>query len=144
MATGTSFKQECPSCKALVPVKDASMVGKKIECPKCKDKFIVKAPETKANGDAGIPAKTNAKAPAGKKPAVRTPTEGNEGAAKPTAVAGKKKAGANRFTMGIALAVVGVVVLAAAGYFILFSKGKTPAAKGTKSVAHGTGRPRQK
>ena len=134
MATGTSFKQQCPSCEALVPVKDVSLVGKKIECPKCKDKFIVKAPEAKTNGDAAQPAKTNAKAPAGKKPATRPAADDTEEAAKPAALAGKKKPGANRFTMAIALAVVGVVVLGAAGYFILFSKGKTPPTKAAKGV----------
>ena len=51
MAIGTSFKQQCPSCEALVPVKDASMVGKKIECPKCKDKFVVKSPSKKKSAD---------------------------------------------------------------------------------------------
>src|SRR5437867_3037095 len=51
MAIGTSFKQQCPSCEALVPVRHASMVGKRIECPKCKDKFIVKSPATKKAAD---------------------------------------------------------------------------------------------
>ena len=44
MATTTSFKQECPSCEAQVPIKDASLVGRKIDCPKCKFRFTVEKP----------------------------------------------------------------------------------------------------
>ncbi|MCI0743697.1 MAG: hypothetical protein L0Y72_32095 [Gemmataceae bacterium] len=44
MAIGTSFKQQCPSCEALVPVRDGSLIGKKIECPKCKYRFVVESP----------------------------------------------------------------------------------------------------
>ena len=47
MAIGTSFKRRSESCEAMVPVRDASLVGKKIECPKCKDKFMVQAPAAK-------------------------------------------------------------------------------------------------
>src|SRR5207244_2600354 len=44
----------------------------------------------------------------------------------------KKKAGTSRFTMGIALAVVGLLVLGAAAYFILFRpKTNPPMAKNT-------------
>jgi hypothetical protein len=50
MAVTTGFKQQCPSCEALVPVKDAGMIGKKIDCPKCKYKFVVEQPA--ANGAA--------------------------------------------------------------------------------------------
>ena len=147
MATGTGFKQECPSCEALVPVKDISMVGKKIECPKCKDKFIVKSPEAKANAgsaadEAAPKAKAIAKAPPLKKPVPRVVPEEEAGAGgeadagkKDTGGEGaKKKAKTSRFAMGIALAVVGVVVLGAAAFFILRGKGTTnqPVAKGGK------------
>ena len=50
MAVSVSFKQQCPSCEALVPVKDTGMIGKKIDCPKCKYKFVVEKPA--ANGAA--------------------------------------------------------------------------------------------
>ena len=43
MATATSFKQQCPSCEAMVPIKDKSLVGRKIDCPKCKYRFVVEA-----------------------------------------------------------------------------------------------------
>ncbi len=41
MAVSASFKQQCPSCEALVPIKDIGMVGKKIDCPKCKYRFVI-------------------------------------------------------------------------------------------------------
>src|SRR5262249_46061253 len=90
MAIGTSFKQQCPSCEAMVPVKDASMVGKRIECPKCKDKFIVKSPQAKkaveededetagkANGKAAPAKAAPGKAPV-KKPARPTPDDDDD------------------------------------------------------------------
>ena len=44
MASQTSFKQQCPSCEAMVPIKDSSLVGSKIDCPKCKYRFVVEDP----------------------------------------------------------------------------------------------------
>jgi len=45
-----AFKQKCPSCENPVLIKDTSLVGKKIVCPKCKDTFAIAAPvETAAS-----------------------------------------------------------------------------------------------
>lgn len=44
MASPATFKQQCPSCEAMITVKE-TMIGKKIECTKCKDKFIAERPE---------------------------------------------------------------------------------------------------
>ena len=44
MATSAGFRQQCPSCEAMVSVRDASFVGKKIDCPKCKYRFVVEEP----------------------------------------------------------------------------------------------------
>src|ERR1700704_6444162 len=44
MATTASFKQQCPSCEAMVPVRDAGLIGRKIDCPKCKYRFVVEDP----------------------------------------------------------------------------------------------------
>ena len=182
MAIGVSFKQECPSCEAQVTVRDAAMVGKKIECPKCKDKFIVKSPakkkdddddaaddtmkmDGKANGKANGKPSAKTTPPPNKKPA-KAPVEDEDDdedespkKAKADAKKGakkgeddaeeaedkkakgkkkkakeeeedegdgkgkKKKAASSRFTMGIILGVVGLVVLGAAAYFILGNKG---------------------
>ena len=169
MAIGTSFKQQCPSCEALVPVRDAAMVGKKIECPKCKDKFIVKSPATKNDTEEGETPKpkangktATAKAPPGRKP-VAPATDAKEGGdkdSKKEAAKGKKapddsddagdgkkkkKAATSRFSMGLVLAVVGLLVLAAAAFFILSgNKSSPPIAKkgGTSpSIRPGKGSP---
>src|SRR5207244_4002627 len=47
MAISASFKQQCPSCEALVPIKDGSLIGKKVDCPKCKYRFVVEDPVAK-------------------------------------------------------------------------------------------------
>src|SRR5216683_6107687 len=44
MATSTSFKQQCPSCEALVPIRDPKLIGRKIDCPKCKYRFVGEEP----------------------------------------------------------------------------------------------------
>ncbi len=53
MATTSSFKQQCPSCEAMVPIRDPGLVGKKIDCPKCKYRFVVEepVPEEGAEGE---------------------------------------------------------------------------------------------
>lgn len=45
MASTTTFKQSCPSCEAMVPIRDPGLIGKKVECPKCKYRFVVEEPE---------------------------------------------------------------------------------------------------
>ncbi len=72
MASAAGFKQQCPSCEALVPIRDPDLVGRKIDCPKCKYRFVVEDPAA-ADGDAG-PAKKNKKGDdkGGKKPAKGT------------------------------------------------------------------------
>src|SRR5438132_9397274 len=44
MAANISFKQQCPSCEAMVTIKDDSLIGRKIDCPKCKYRFVVEEP----------------------------------------------------------------------------------------------------
>ena len=39
-----SFKVPCPSCEHQVPIKNESLIGTKVECPKCKYRFKVEAP----------------------------------------------------------------------------------------------------
>src|SRR5207237_10771949 len=46
------FKQQCPTCEAMVPIKDRSLVGKKIDCPKCKARFVVDDPDGAAAPEA--------------------------------------------------------------------------------------------
>ena len=60
-----SFRQTCPSCEDPVLIKDLLLVGKKVDCPKCKYKFIVEPPEGEAPANAKKPPK--GKAPKSKK-----------------------------------------------------------------------------
>jgi hypothetical protein len=66
MAASTSFKQECPSCEAMVPIKDTSLIGRKIDCPKCKFQFKVEAPPDSAEKEEAAETVTNGKASADK------------------------------------------------------------------------------
>jgi len=80
-----SFKQMCPSCEAMVPVRDPQLIGKKIDCPKCKYRFVVEEP---AEDEA---AEEPEEAPAKKK-------KGSDkvSAAKPAAKGGKAAAGVTK------------------------------------------------
>src|ERR1019366_6642191 len=80
MAASPTFKQQCPSCEAMISIKEG-MVGKKVECTKCKDKFIAERPEDEEE-DEKPAAKKDAKA-GGKKNAS-------------TAVSGKATAAGKR------------------------------------------------
>src|SRR5215472_1226782 len=83
MATTVSFKQSCPSCEHPVPIRDPALIGRKIDCPKCKYRFVVEEPAEEVEeedagpakkGKGGATAVTNKKPANGKaatKPAVR-------------------------------------------------------------------------
>src|SRR5947209_6303722 len=51
MATTVSFKQPCPSCEHPVPIRDPKLIGRKIDCPKCKYRFVVEEPAGQADAD---------------------------------------------------------------------------------------------
>src|SRR5438270_11834647 len=57
MAASSSFKQQCPSCEAMVPIRDPGLVGKKIDCRKCKYRFLVEepVPEEEPEGEEAEP-----------------------------------------------------------------------------------------
>src|ERR671935_115587 len=44
MAATSGFKQQCPSCEAMVPIRDPNLIGRKIDCPQCKYRFVVEDP----------------------------------------------------------------------------------------------------
>src|SRR5919199_308592 len=106
MATGTSFKQQCPSCETMVPIRDPSLIGRKIDCPKCKYRFVVEEPADEEpdeeSGKGGKKAAPAAGAAAGK--GARRGEEGEGG--------GKKKEGGNStLLIGVGLAVVALGLL---------------------------------
>ena len=51
MAATASFKQQCPSCEAWVPIRDPNLIGRKIDCPKCKYRFVVEDPGSTAEDE---------------------------------------------------------------------------------------------
>jgi hypothetical protein len=129
MAAQTSYKQQCPSCEAMVLIKDPGLVGKKIECPKCKYKFVVEEPEgaddgpgTSRKGDSTATAKKPAKAGAGAKTGA--------GADRPRAK--KKKGGKNMVVIGGILGVLAVVVLAGGAVMMFSGGGSNSTASNTK------------
>jgi uncharacterized protein (TIGR03067 family) len=138
MATSTSFKQQCPSCEAMVPIRDPGLIGRKIDCPKCKYRFVVERPDVdedeadekpakKGKADKGITDKPAAKAKAG---AVKAGVAkaGAKGAAAKVGKGGprrrdeederpvKKKGGSSMVViLGGGLAVIALVVLVIGG-----------------------------
>jgi hypothetical protein len=133
----------------MVLVRDPSAIGKKVDCPKCKYRFVVEDPK-KAKGakaadedkpkkapaaiKSGITPAAKSKpngAPAAKgKPALKRPAdeeededEETEDEARPTK---KKKAGSNKMMLGLVLAGVGVVVLGVAGYLMFAKRSEAP------------------
>jgi flagellar basal body-associated protein FliL len=132
----TAFKQMCPSCEALVPIRDPKLIGKKIDCPKCKYRFVVEEPEeekdeeeeeqpakgkkgsdkiTDKKPDAKGNGKTNGKARPGAKGKGKAGGE-EEDSGKPSK---KKKGGSSTLLVGGGVAVVAVVALVVGGYFLM-------------------------
>src|SRR5579862_656817 len=137
MAISGSFKQPCPSCEASVPIKDASLIGKKVDCPKCKYRFVVEAPKKGGSGgkakaeeavieDDMVEVEEIAAKPRGAGKAKSKPVREEEIDDEPATPKRKgKKATANntKLLVGLGLAGLGVVALAVAAFFLLFSGG---------------------
>jgi hypothetical protein len=119
MAASTQFKQQCPSCEAMVPIKDSSMIGKKVDCPKCKYRFVVEDP---GSGD-GEEIKTKPKSaavtrakPGKAKTRPDRDLDDDYGEDRPKA---KKSGGGNvMMYVGIGLGVVAVIGLVVVGIII--------------------------
>src|SRR6266508_4862801 len=105
MAMTASFKQQCPSCEAWVPIRDANLVGRKIDCPKCKYRFVVEDPGADAAADDDAPKKKGKKdEAAGKKGTKGKAKRRGEGDDE----SGGSKGGSSKVLVG---AIVGVVTL---------------------------------
>jgi hypothetical protein len=124
MATTASFKQQCPSCEALVPIRDANLIGRKIDCPKCKYRFTVEDPGTEADDSevSETPQKAGRNEGNGKGTAAKTkggprrrPDEddADDGAEKSKSAGGSSTV----ILIGIA-ALVAVVILGVVAYLI--------------------------
>jgi prepilin-type processing-associated H-X9-DG protein len=107
MASKTGFKQQCPHCEAIVPIKDEELIGKRIRCPKCNEPFRVEDLEgVAATTKTAKPAKGDAAATKKKAGAKRTADDDDE---QPKFK--KKKGDSNKLLIGLGLAGVAVVLL---------------------------------
>jgi hypothetical protein len=134
MATTSSFKQQCPSCEAMVPIRDPGLVGKKIDCPKCKYRFVVEEPlpEDDEAGDDGAAEgkKTKSTAVTDKKGKPRRLRDDEIPPDEDEESKGKSKAPNPKVLyIGIGLGVVALVALIGGG-ILLFGGGSKPAAGG--------------
>jgi hypothetical protein len=130
----TTFKQPCPSCEAQVPIKDPKLIGRKIDCPKCKYRFVVEEPEDDAPEVEAVGARKTGKTDAAV--TARRPVNGRGAMAKSGGKRGailddedgdqpaKKKGGGLSTTLilgiglgAVALVLVVVGILAATGVF---------------------------
>src|SRR5262245_6858814 len=93
MATGTGFKQLCPSCEAMVPIRNPNLIGKKVDCPKCKYRFVVEDPNAGSDDEDAKPAKKT-KPGAPSNVTAKKPTNGKPGPVK--GPPGKTKPGPRR------------------------------------------------
>src|SRR4051794_32834371 len=123
MASAAAFKQQCPSCEALVPIRDPDLIGRKIDCPKCKYRFIVEdpagaedddAPKSKNNDDKGSKKATKGKAKR------RSDEESEKGS----------KGGSNKVLIGALVGGVALIALAITAYFLFLSDDGSSASKG--------------
>src|SRR4051812_42235824 len=99
MAISAGFKQQCPSCETMVPVRDSGLIGRKIDCPKCKYRFLVEKPEGMEDDEEPKPKKS------GKAKRAEPEDEGGEEAP-------KKKGLSSTVLVGAIIGVVGVLVVA--------------------------------
>src|SRR5438477_9807081 len=105
MATNTGFKQQCPHCEARIPIKDESQIGEEINCPKCKQPFVVEDPDDAQSTEA-----ENKRRPAKLKGDKGKKSRDDDEAAPAT----KKKQ--SKLVLGLGLAGVAVVLLGLAAF----------------------------
>jgi hypothetical protein len=143
MATTVSFKQPCPSCEHPVPIRDPKLIGRKIDCPKCKYRFVVEEPPAEEDAkdvDTATTAKkpANGKAAPAKKPTRRRDEDDDDDDAKPKP---KKTGGMSPIMwMGIGLAAIAVIGLGVTLVLWLSSDDEPPPKTGP-SVAKGSNEP---
>jgi hypothetical protein len=137
MATTTNFKQQCPSCEAMVPVRDPKLIGKKIDCPKCKYRFVVEDPMD--GDDEDMEESSSKQGGSGKRPvngkggALRRDADDDRPAKK------KKEGSSTTLILGIGLGAVALILLGVGGYFLFSGGSETKTA--TKSGGGGSTTP---
>lgn len=133
MAATASFKQQCPSCEAWVPIRDPNLIGRKIDCPKCKYRFVVEEPATDAEdeqaaelGDEETPQREKAggkgKGATVKSKAGPRRRDGDDGDEEGKGKKGKGKGGGSaKLILGVGLGVVAVGILVGVAIFMLWN-----------------------
>jgi hypothetical protein len=136
----------------MVPIRDPKLIGRKIDCPKCKYRFIVEepadeldeaddeGPANKGKGGTAITKQKSAAAKGAKAPAQRRADDDQDvDQGKPK----KKQGGSGMLVVGILLAGVAVIALAIGGYFLFSSDGseerQTPTRPTGGSAANNSG-----
>ena len=116
MAAKTSFKQQCPSCENMVTIRDESLIGQKIDCPKCKYRFVVEEPvdEEEDFEDESKPEKKS-------KPAKGKKRARDDDEDRPR----KKESGSKKLVLGLAIGGAALVLLAVAAVLIFMNMGST-------------------
>src|ERR1700719_2600504 len=141
MAASTSFKQQCPSCEAMVPIRDPNLIGRKIDCPKCKYRFVVEDPGTSADEDEDVkPGKRDNGKGAKSKAGARRRDEDDEDEED---VAAKKSGGNNKLVLGIGLSVVAVGLLGVVGYLLFASGDSSSKSSSTPTPAPVASKPQE-
>lgn len=143
----SSFKQQCPSCEHMVPIRDPNLIGKKIDCPQCKYRFVVEEPADEVEEDLEeAPAKKKGKR---RDDAEEAPAKGKKGKGKrrtddeeSESTSKKSSGGNNKMLVGVGVGVVALAVLAGAGYFLFMDGGnKNPTGTGGGGTTVASGDP---
>jgi len=133
MPASTQFKVPCPSCEAPVAIKDASLIGKKVDCPKCKYRFVVGEPDD--GNESPRQASSSKGAVAAKKGRPRPSADDDEGARRPKT----KKSGAPVvLIVGGVIALLAIVGLIVGGIFLFGGNNSTPSSS-TQQANNNTG-----
>jgi Protein of unknown function (DUF1559) len=135
MAIKSSFKQQCPSCEAMVPIRDPNLVGRKIDCPKCKYRFVVEEPADEEPDEA--PAKGKKATAVTTKPKAGAKAKDEAAPEKPA----KKKGDDDNSTMvwGVGLAVLALALLGVGGWFLFSGDGSSSSGGGRTGTPGGSG-----
>jgi predicted Zn finger-like uncharacterized protein len=139
MAAKTGLKQQCPHCDALVPIKDDSLVGKKIKCPKCGDSFLVEDLEERpTRGSKAAKGPANGKAAGKTKPGARRQRDEDDDGQPQFK---KKSEGNSKLILGLGLGGVALVLLGVAAYFLFFNDNSPKKSDSTPPAARSTTTP---
>lgn len=118
------FNVPCPSCAVNLVIRSSAAVGRKMECPKCKYRFVVPSPPTEDEA---------ADEPAAEAPA--TPEKGKGKGKKKE----KAKAGNNKALIGVVLGVLVLGGLGFAAYLIFGGDDNKNTANNTSKGSGGQG-----